>query len=535
MKPYFLFGVFLLLVSEMTGQSCNALFTFGSTNLTIHFTDQSTHAVNDPIVSWDWDFDDGGSSSQQNPTHTFPEPDKYDVVLTITTQNGCSSDLEIRIEICDFGVTYTTGACNAQGNVSVSINIADLFDNANEIDVILDGQSVPGSPFEIDAENPVNLQVMVPGNGQQHTILIQSTDIETCGRTITFSVEDCSSDCFLSGLNAQFPAGVTHNVQVNGNFFSPQTTAIVLGDVVHFTWADGGHSSTSDANSGPDSWNSGVIGAGSTFDVNIHQPGTHNFYCIPHGGPNGVGMSGQILSNCPSGTSMNLQVNFTTTVANAQGYQVLWDNVQVPGSPFNYIGTGNQTKTISIAGDGMTHQLIVRDVADPSCDIELMYDAPDCNQGGGNPVCSISGTLGNFGGCNNMNVSATLTVTVANGGSGFLVSIDNGPNTAHTYTGNSTNVTITLPGDGNNHIIEITDNADPACTTSLNVTTPDCNLPCSITNLNAIAASGSGGPSGITHVVNVQGLSIQSECHQYCSRRSCSMELDWCNCSYINF
>ena len=485
-------------------QTCEALFTFDATPLTIHFEDISTHAPNDPIVSWDWDFDDGTGSSAQHPVHTFPEPERYDVNLTITTQSGCNSNIEIRIEICDFGVDYTIGNCDPDGFVPVSFTITDIFDNADEIDVILDGQNVPGSPFEIDAQNPVNVTVMVPGNGLEHTINIQSTDIETCGRTIVFTTEDCSSDCFLGSLNVEFTGGTTHNVTVGNDFFSPQSIAIVLGDVVHFVWQGSGHSTTSDAVSGPDSWNSGVIGSGSTFDVNIQNPGTHNYYCQPHGGPGGVGMSGQILSNCPTGNSMPLVVSFNTTIANPAGYDVLWDNVAVPGSPFDYNGVGPQSVTINIAGDGMEHSLVVRDVADPSCDIALTYNAPDCNQGGGTPVCSISASAGNFGGCNNNTVTADLTVNVTNGGSGFNVSIDNGPNTFYSYTGNTTVVTINLPGDGLSHSIEVTDDADPACTDLINTVTPNCSLPCSITNLAATPASGNGGPSGIVHTVNVE-------------------------------
>ncbi|HUR31566.1 MAG TPA: plastocyanin/azurin family copper-binding protein, partial [Saprospiraceae bacterium] len=504
MKSLWTFFSFLFLVSLGNAQTCEALFTFDATPLTIHFQDISTHAANDPIVSWDWDFDDGGGSSQQNPTHTFPEPDHYDVNLTIHTQNGCSSNIEIRIEICDFGVNYNIGSCNANNLVPVSFNITDIYDNADEIDVILDGQSVPGSPFEIDQENPVSVTVLVPGNGLSHSINIQSTDIETCGRTITFTTEDCSSDCFLGSLNVSYTGGSTHNVIVDDNFFSPQTIAIDLGDVVHFVWQGSGHSTTSDATSGPDAWNSGVIGGGSTFDVHIHNPGTHQYYCQPHGGPNGVGMSGEILSNCPSGSTLPLNVQFTTTIANSAGYNILWDNVPVPGSPFQYSGVGPQSRIINIAGDGLQHTLVVRDVSDPTCDIDMTYNAPDCDQGGGTPVCNISGTVGNFGGCNNNNVTATLTVNVANGGTGFNVSIDNGPNTFHPYTGNTTTVTITLPGNGANHSVKITDSVDPLCTSTINVITPNCNLPCDITNLTATAASGSGGASGIVHTVNVQ-------------------------------
>jgi PKD domain len=224
---------FWLTGSTIVAQTCEALFTFDNTNLTIHFTDVSTHAPNDPIVSWDWDFDDGGTSTQQNPVHTFPEPDRYDVVLTIETQNGCTSMLEIRIEICDFDVNYTLGACDPQGMIPVMLDITDLFDNANEISVTLDGQNVPGSPFLISGQNPVNIEVLVPGNGLSHTIMVQSLDIETCARSVSFTTEDCTSDCFLSSLQVGYVPGVTHDVIVDDNFFSPgrwcDSTGLVAG------------------------------------------------------------------------------------------------------------------------------------------------------------------------------------------------------------------------------------------------------------------------------------------------------------------
>ena len=50
----------------------------------VSFTDTSINAA-----SWTWDFDDGGNSSLQNPTHTFTSPGKYDVVLTVVGTGGC--------------------------------------------------------------------------------------------------------------------------------------------------------------------------------------------------------------------------------------------------------------------------------------------------------------------------------------------------------------------------------------------------------------------------------------------------------------
>lgn len=54
---------------------------------TTRFFDQSTDA-DGPIVSWAWDFGDGGTSSEQNPTHTFAQPGNYTVTLTVVDHSG---------------------------------------------------------------------------------------------------------------------------------------------------------------------------------------------------------------------------------------------------------------------------------------------------------------------------------------------------------------------------------------------------------------------------------------------------------------
>jgi PKD repeat protein/predicted dienelactone hydrolase len=63
--------------------------------LTAVFTDTSiadTSVVpTNTIESWYWQFGDGaGSSSEQNPIHTYDEPGVYTVTLTVTDSHGCS-------------------------------------------------------------------------------------------------------------------------------------------------------------------------------------------------------------------------------------------------------------------------------------------------------------------------------------------------------------------------------------------------------------------------------------------------------------
>lgn len=53
----------------------------------IQFTD--TTSSSDPIISYSWNFGDGGTSTLQHPSHYFAGPGLYDVSLTVTTQTNC--------------------------------------------------------------------------------------------------------------------------------------------------------------------------------------------------------------------------------------------------------------------------------------------------------------------------------------------------------------------------------------------------------------------------------------------------------------
>ena len=71
-----------------TGILCptpTANFTFTTNNLLAAFTDASTTTG---TVTYVWDFGDGGSNSQQNPSYTYSAAGTYNVCLTITDDCG---------------------------------------------------------------------------------------------------------------------------------------------------------------------------------------------------------------------------------------------------------------------------------------------------------------------------------------------------------------------------------------------------------------------------------------------------------------
>ena len=59
-------------------------FSFNVSQQTVSFTDLSSGAA-----SWFWEFDDGNTSTQQNPVHTYSVSGTYNVKLTINN-SPCS-------------------------------------------------------------------------------------------------------------------------------------------------------------------------------------------------------------------------------------------------------------------------------------------------------------------------------------------------------------------------------------------------------------------------------------------------------------
>jgi PKD repeat protein len=85
-----------ILISVLEEGAPIADFSFDPTEgyvpLEVIFTDESQQGTN-PIISWEWDFDDNGSidSYEQNPTYTYTEVGDYTIKLTVSDGNLNSS------------------------------------------------------------------------------------------------------------------------------------------------------------------------------------------------------------------------------------------------------------------------------------------------------------------------------------------------------------------------------------------------------------------------------------------------------------
>ena len=57
------------------------------------FNDASTAGGSSTIVDWQWNFGNGASDTDQNPTYSYPSIGTYDVSLIVTDNNGCDSSV----------------------------------------------------------------------------------------------------------------------------------------------------------------------------------------------------------------------------------------------------------------------------------------------------------------------------------------------------------------------------------------------------------------------------------------------------------
>jgi len=112
-------------------------FTIGAqSGLTVQFNNTT---IASPETTWLWDFGDGNSSNQKNPTHTYSASGYYDVKLTAENSSG-KNDKTIRIVVGVFcgGIgTYSNPflICSAMGLDVMRNDLSAYYKLVNDIDL----------------------------------------------------------------------------------------------------------------------------------------------------------------------------------------------------------------------------------------------------------------------------------------------------------------------------------------------------------------------------------------------------------------
>ena len=98
----------------------------GSAPLTVQFSSADSYDPDGTISATSWDFGDGNSSSEANPSHTYTSVDTFQVMLTVTDNDGATHNTTITVDVTD----------------GTSVYAGDVFGTWN----------VAGSPYRIEGD-----------------------------------------------------------------------------------------------------------------------------------------------------------------------------------------------------------------------------------------------------------------------------------------------------------------------------------------------------------------------------------------------
>jgi PKD repeat protein len=168
-------------------------FSYTATGLDVIFNDLS----GDPdgtIVSWSWDFGDGATSNAQNPSHTFPSSGVYDVLLTVTDNDGATDTFGQQVTVNDgsspayMSVNALTGTSATDGGgawkAKVTIQIVDE-----------NGDPVPNATVSGSWSKGfyASSSCTTDASGQ---CTVEQTGIDNKTRWVSFTVDDVAHSAF---------------------------------------------------------------------------------------------------------------------------------------------------------------------------------------------------------------------------------------------------------------------------------------------------------------------------------------------------
>ncbi|MGD9237518.1 MAG: PKD domain-containing protein, partial [Desulfobacterales bacterium] len=155
-------------------------FSFTTSDLAAAFTDQSTDS-DGTIDSRGWDFGDGSTSTQQNPSHTYAADGTYTVTLTVTDNGGATGSTSQDVTVSDGSVaTLTLTATGKQNKKWFIVNLDWSGANSDIVDIKKDGVSI------ITTNNDGNYTDKMPNAGSgSYTYQVCEAGSSTCSNEAT--------------------------------------------------------------------------------------------------------------------------------------------------------------------------------------------------------------------------------------------------------------------------------------------------------------------------------------------------------------
>lgn len=148
--------------------------TYCQAPATVQFTDLTPAAV-----SWIWDFGDGGSSTLQNPSHTYAAEGNFDVTLIAVTASGCRDTIRkpafIRVQRPLITLNLPSGGC-----IPFTYRPVATINTLDSVATYSWDLGAPGGNFNV--RNPPPFTYTNAGN---YNVSLTITTVSGCTQTVT--------------------------------------------------------------------------------------------------------------------------------------------------------------------------------------------------------------------------------------------------------------------------------------------------------------------------------------------------------------
>lgn len=179
--------------------------TSGCVPLNVQFTDNSS-AGSATINTWLWDFGDGTTGNQQNPSHVYSTPGNYNVSLRVTTTSGCTKTLTKTNYIqASSGVVANFTNTTATGcSLPVTINFTNTSTGSGTLSYAWDfgdgGTSTATNPSHTyTAAGSYNVTLVVTSSTGCTNSIVKTNAVVINFLTASFSAP--ASACVNTGIN----------------------------------------------------------------------------------------------------------------------------------------------------------------------------------------------------------------------------------------------------------------------------------------------------------------------------------------------
>ena len=196
----------------------------GPAPLTVHFSAPSIDNLGNTITNWSWHFDDGSTSTLQNPSHTYTVPGSFSGNLLATKSNGVLiPETELSITVAPPTVQYSANPTNGPVPLTVQFNSPGLDSGGSAI-IRWNWNFDDG--FTSTAQNPSHIYPTASG-GIFHPSLIATNNL---GLTVVG---------YGPAITVPFNSGLV----VNGSFETGDFTGWTPSGDLSYTFVDNGSQS----------------------------------------------------------------------------------------------------------------------------------------------------------------------------------------------------------------------------------------------------------------------------------------------------